>query len=754
MYNQLLISAGGGIIARDQQAEQSEAATIAIGLGGTGISCLRALKKEVYTRLKPDDETSTVPTYKHVKFLAVDTDKSSLGDDGSLDALDSATEFLDLSCADISAMLAGAAVLKSDPSLQWLKAKVLQPDGVGIEIQSAEAGAGGVRQIGRLLLLQNCNAFVTKLTNILTSARKDLPKGAEINVHIFTGLGGGTGAGTFLDVCYLVQHVLESLGIYGAAQTCGYFFMPDVNIDRVSDAKVQTYIKSNGFASMKELDHCMNFAINGGKWEQQYDGFKVETVNPPVKLAHLITATNQDGALVRDAYHYAMRVAVDYVMDFLVKPVVSVTATENPFTIKSHVSNIRNIVNVTPKKHGAAYEYCVLGASNAYLPYREINTYLASKIFEGFRGLREQLPTEGDLDKFVITCALKYEDIIRALNDRVPPIPTHAVDYKMLYEQVDGISAEVIPQILSDKLNSLARISGKFTENKKALLDTEPASVLLEGTAQKIASLYARVKSELLRIAGQPEKGPFYAGGMLHNLNSRDLLNVLRGYQDQNSRNLGQAQANLTLRVTTMETALSALQNSNIVNRKGRAADYVGAVHNYLQERVKINLYEVMGDVLADFIDSMDKLYGSFFGVFGEVVGELQSTFDYNLSTLSNMETEENDYAVKLITIQELRNSLDGTVAAMRIPDLMSDFITSMLRNSDAWIARDENKICHAVSEYFLGVLQANTQKTIVDYLQGKFASNDPVILRRRICDEIFLPLSDRAAPLFWVDGS
>ena len=46
MYNKLLISAGGGIISRDQQAEQNECAVIAIGLGGTGISALRWLSTE------------------------------------------------------------------------------------------------------------------------------------------------------------------------------------------------------------------------------------------------------------------------------------------------------------------------------------------------------------------------------------------------------------------------------------------------------------------------------------------------------------------------------------------------------------------------------------------------------------------------------------------------------------------------------------------------------------------------------------
>ena len=62
MYKKLLISAGGGIVSAEQQAEQNASATIAIGLGGTGISCLRSLKKEIFDRLRPDDPKATVPS--------------------------------------------------------------------------------------------------------------------------------------------------------------------------------------------------------------------------------------------------------------------------------------------------------------------------------------------------------------------------------------------------------------------------------------------------------------------------------------------------------------------------------------------------------------------------------------------------------------------------------------------------------------------------------------------------------------------
>lgn len=51
IYKNLSIAAGGGIIDHSQQAEQEDCANIFIGLGGTGIDCLKAVKCEVYNRL-------------------------------------------------------------------------------------------------------------------------------------------------------------------------------------------------------------------------------------------------------------------------------------------------------------------------------------------------------------------------------------------------------------------------------------------------------------------------------------------------------------------------------------------------------------------------------------------------------------------------------------------------------------------------------------------------------------------------------
>lgn len=64
VYSNLLLSEGGGIIFPQQQGEQvKNTATILIGLGGTGLDCLKAIKATVKERLRPDDPEAKVPEY-------------------------------------------------------------------------------------------------------------------------------------------------------------------------------------------------------------------------------------------------------------------------------------------------------------------------------------------------------------------------------------------------------------------------------------------------------------------------------------------------------------------------------------------------------------------------------------------------------------------------------------------------------------------------------------------------------------------
>ena len=279
MYKQLLLSAGGGIISNEQKEEQGDCVTLAIGRGGTGISCLSNLKRMVYERVQADNSKELVPAYSHIKFLAVDTDRYTLESDRKINSLDKSSEFFDISSPDpllVQEFFASRHV--TPPELQWVKK--IDPDKGerGLRILDVTSYSGGVRQIGRLLMIEKSNAFLSRVKDLVTEAKRGFSHGVDVNIHIFSGVGGGTGSGIFLDVCYLVQKALYDIGEGGHAVTHGYFFLPDVNLSIPGIAanwNVSSNIMANGYAAMKELDYCMNFETNGGEWSQQYRGFEI-----------------------------------------------------------------------------------------------------------------------------------------------------------------------------------------------------------------------------------------------------------------------------------------------------------------------------------------------------------------------------------------------------------------------------------------------------------------------------------------------
>lgn len=729
IYKNLSIAAGGGIIDHIQQADQEECANVFIGLGGTGISCLKEVKKQVYNRLKPDDVESDIPTYRHIQFLAIDADESSLGDDNSLSTLDTVTEFVSLKNANIHNLLKNKRVLREEPALKWLSDR--------LAIHDAANGLGGVRQAGRLSVMQNCSKIKNAISSKIDQARTEL-FGKQLNIHVFTGMGGGTGAGSFLDICYIIHHVLEQLQLKGQAEVCGYFFLPDVNLDRVKSDTVRQYIEINGFASMKELDYCMNFQQNGGEWNQRYDGFTVKTKEPPVTLAHLITAKNEDGDIKENGYFYAMNVVVDYVMEFMTKQKVDPEdRATGKFGLKSHITNIDGIVGNLEKKRGAAYCYCVLGASHAYMPYKDINSYMAARIFEAYGSL----PTSNhDIESFITDNGLSYGNLLNAINRDVRSIPIFEVDAKTLIDQVAGITPDVIPQILTQMRDALPRVEGTLTGNRES----------------QVQSVIHDIRSKLTEIATTPGRGPIYAALFLYNSdrNDKDLSNIIDGYIAENNRNLSMARSDLELRDNSIAYALRELQNAKL-GKNNKARTYVSAVHSYYTQLAKIALYKEMGEFLSQLKPQINELYEKYFAPIITMLANVAETFRQNYIDLSDSVTLADDYAIKIIGIDDkgLRATLDAAVAGVDTQQIVLDFIRYMIGRSDEWLGQTTDaKICAAVSDYFIRQLGDFTHKNIDYYLQEKFNVDGQAALAERIYRNIMVQLQTKAKPLFWAD--
>lgn len=748
-YRQLLLSTGGGIVSSSQMDVQSNCATIAIGLGGTGVACLRNFKRQVYSRLQPDDPKAVIPSYSHIKFLAVDTDRSSLESDGQMYDLNEATEFFDISSGNIQNLLQQTAVLAGKPECEWLKNKDDELGQGGLSILSATAGAGGVRQIGRLLIVEKSRAFVDLVGQLINDAKAGLPGGSDVNIHIFSGMGGGTGSGTFMDVCYLVQKALREVGEDGHALTCGYFFLPDVNLNVpavAADSTVSNYIKANGFAAMKELDYCMNFHNNHGKWDQEYRTFHVETQETPVKLCHLISATTTSGSVLQDGFTYAMNVVTNYVMQFVVE--------SNGFTLNSHIANFFKKVESLKKEHGGNYSYCILGASNAVVPMREITTYLASKLFEGMAKVRDQVPTNAEIEAFAKENGLNFQGLFRSILDKTSyQMPALQLDFKLYTSMPEddlALPEEVhLPEtILGSYRQVEQKLVGRVESNKQALLHEWRKENIRED--HDSISKMCRVYYALSDVVGDASKGPLYAAAILKGTGRTNLVDLLKGVLKETQDAIAKANMDTSLRVSTIKNARTAFLHPGLRSKAKLFDAFMQTVQQYMTNSCKIKVLEEMESMLRTMIDQMERLYEEHFKVYAYVTQNLIDTFHENYRYLTNRaKPVNNPFVMPLMTIEDLQDSLDKTVASMNLDSELSSFHAKIFADHNVWLGGDENKISKAVSSYLTDRFSGYTNKTLTDYLEIRFNTTDPQTLANEIYRQILMPLSDKATPLF-----
>ncbi|MDR0513634.1 MAG: tubulin-like doman-containing protein, partial [Coriobacteriaceae bacterium] len=556
------------------------------------------------------------------------------------------------------------------------------------------------------------------------------------------GISGGTGAGTFLDVCYLVR---TALSLEGAdAFTCGYFFLPDVNLSRGLDTQTAAYVQDNGYAAMQELDYCTNFESNGDKWSQYYSGVGlVENSYPPVDLCHLVTANDANGNVIPDAYKYAMNVVSEYFMDFL-----AANGNDNSFTLNSHISNFAQRKANINKGYGALYEYCVLGTSSATLPFKEVLTYLAAAMFRSFEGMRSYNPTKAQVEEFVARNALRYDALFAQLTqncDMTFPQP----DVK--WQDAKGNDDLTVTYFKDHQ----ARVENFLERNYKAMSrDLDGYAAVAENPHQNAArSLVAKVLTALRAVAADPDRGPYHAAGILRSTAGGDLLAVIDGHIAEARAKYEQENAQADKLQRAWEQAQrDFFENANALNGKTKYQKYRDATRHLVIHFTRLALFTKMFDLMDCFRKQLVKLADGFTDVLRDTTGKLIDTFAANRDYLELAAGGAPAYEFPLARIQDLQDELDATIKAMNIRDKAADFLQMLLSEEGvkAWTSSNENNLTSLVNKYFTTLFSAYSLKTMTSYLQDKYNTEDPNLLIKNIRDDIMNLLDSRATPLFW----
>ncbi len=682
IYRDLLLSTDGGIIDRNKLAEQSNIPTLFIGLGGTGIDCLKEVKKAVYNRIKPDDIKTNSPQYRHIQFLEIDSDEYSAKETGSAFDLNKEDEFLYLACEHLGEPL---------PS-----SKSLELFSKDIKLFSARCGSGGIRQVGRLATFINIEKVGNALAHKIEMAISGLSN-HSINIHIITGTGGGTGSGCFLDICYLVRSVLEKLALLSyRTNIFGYLFLPSVNFNYTTyqiPKHVRDMIEANSYAFMKELDECMKFGSNGGEWNQDYDIMRIVSKKPPVDLAFVIDGCTEDGSVHENAYSFAMKTVADFMLSTLL-----FDEQENSFSIVEQIKKTKLQMSMMANNKGN--NYVALGRAEVCVPYKEINTYLASELVTAAFN-DDNLPSiNHDIDTFIDEIGFRYSNIIEKITKNVDSIPVYEINTRMLFEEVQGLSPDTIPPMLSRMRDSLSVIGGQLAERRK-LCSNE---------------LLSSIKEKLVDLSVTLGKGPIYASLLIRNYDHKtvDLLSIIDGYIRETEERMKFAQTDLELRNSQIDIALKELQQARVFGRNRRVQEYVKTVHDYYVTHSRILLYRETRELLVELKSGLCKLYDILFYPLIMVLNNVKETFEENVKYISYFSS---DSGFSVLTNEEIESICNEYLNQLDMQKVLMNFIRHLIQTE--CYHDDERKVVESVSEFFADIFRDVNNRDI-DYYYGK----------------------------------
>lgn len=742
VYGQLLVDAGGGIIDHTKQSEKQEGATLIIGLGGTGTDAVMKIKREVYQQLKPDDTTSSIPSYDSIRFLVVDSDSSKLvaEQNGAIYDIDRNNEFFNVGNDSIKQTFAAKKVLEGRKELSWL-------DYENISIDDASNGAGGIRQVGRFLLVDKAAMLYAKIKSQMMSALTNAKSGT-LNVHILSGLSGGTGSGTFLDICYLVRAALDEIGKPNS-RVCGYFFLPDVNLsvpEISANPLLSSYIKVNGYAALQELDYCMNFGKNHDQFRMNYGFREVAYENKPVDLCYLVSTTDSDGNVIKNGYSYAMGVVADFVISFLAKVELpeGVTVDNNTgLTLEGHIANLNAMKDGISLQHGATVDYNVLGASVAVMPLSEIATYLGSKLFGAYEPIYHRTPFEQERDEFLMRSRLTYEDIRATLTQGCAPQVMFGNQFDANLYQSTGNKRFI------DRADEFYNINkGILTKNATTMVEKlGDYDITAQGT-----SMVSRAFKNLYEYyVVNMNFGPFYAKRMLFGNNNPNLIHSVDGMIARNVEQLESEVRQEPLRRQDLQDAEARMNGAGALNKGKRIEEYKNALNMWYSHLYRVEVYKTLEEILQEFKRQLVALDHDFFNVLTVVLDTLKCTFEENAKVLSEGVRETNSYTWKILSIPDIQAGLDTVIKNLDVNQTLYNLMSAMFANVKNWMGEDQNEIVRLVSEFVLREFGAATKKTMTDYLKEKYGAENPTILADKIEDDIMQRnLWNKSVPLFW----
>lgn len=280
---------------------------ILIGLGGTGGKVLKAFRKRLYQEFNAE-QRAQLP----IAFLYVDSSIEMMKPDDKTwqvlgeNAQFSETEFVNVKGIDLN------AVLSAPSSFPGLKGIIGDAEVMRKTLGEVGAAAAQKRRAGRILFGSNIDKYKMALMEQFKRVNQ-ISNATRTNIYIFTGLAGGTGSGSIIDVIAqtrMIPQFREELSQDGKTGTgiVVNAMVPELAPPGTCDAG---RYHANGYAALQELNALLSGNFKPYDISGQSERLALDTVNKIADGLILYSNVNEHGYTV-ESLHELPKILADF----------------------------------------------------------------------------------------------------------------------------------------------------------------------------------------------------------------------------------------------------------------------------------------------------------------------------------------------------------------------------------------------------------------------------------------------------------
>ncbi|MBC2723716.1 tubulin-like doman-containing protein [Desulfosporosinus sp.] len=708
---------------------------LVIGLGGTGLTALSKVKNAVYRRFNLPRDSATghlKDKPENIEYLGLDTDEHIVYDEdknsGRSIELNTSTEFLRIYTPAVPRMLANRAGLPQTIT-DWLSPNLSPND--------FDQGANGIRQMGRLALFLR----ITDIVNIIERKLNSLLQGKKGNLYVFilSGVSGGTGGGTFLDIPYIIRCVAQQLGALDRLKTIGYLFLPDVNMKE----NKADFVQSNGFAALKELDYWMT--DHGQPFVQKYtNNYSHSTAATPYDYCYLISSIDKNNILLTDTKSTCMEIVSENLVHFISKGKVQNTT----FTLPAFLSNLDqiklNVFSGTKPPFQANYEYFILGASSYEIPIEQMMNYAAHVLTERMNVIYDNTPGAGDIGAFIEKVELGHEDLIQRY---------FADGQSLLAEWQQN------PYYCVDNAGKI-NLDEQLSKEMRAFLDHLQDNKNRKNAKEAAKDLKDRIKKELDQLFVNPEKGPIFVNRMLFSPGEDCVLRridqlIYEAEEEQKHKEkewqIKKESAALLFPKTLPSLLNFGRKNSWEIYIKTKIEEYKAAIVVKVINDLVLPMYEELTNYLR-------KLHADQYQVWVDILGHLYKVLKANAEIVTSLtmtkQTKEEVSTWSVLDPKDWAKEIDELVnnkSREQMLYITQEFLINLHQDTPYWIDHQGKESVRILSNFVSNKFSQVALKSLETYLQEKYSG---MTFEDIVSLEIGPRLHSGSAPTFHMDNT